>query len=107
VVAALAAGAAGHRGGKLSRNGPHENSPVYNAVCLGVQNRNPGFIVSLAVLLLAVKFSGVSADEKKKWLSPPQTRFEFRCPTKPLAEFGVRVRGVHYGQYTSQAKLGY
>lgn len=35
------------------------------------------FVVSLALLLLTVKFSGVAADEKKKWLSPPQMRFAY------------------------------
>jgi hypothetical protein len=35
------------------------------------------FIVSLTFLLLALKFSGVSPDEKKKWLSPPQMRFAY------------------------------
>jgi hypothetical protein len=33
------------------------------------------FIISLAVLISAVKLSGVSAEEKKKRLSPPQMRF--------------------------------
>jgi hypothetical protein len=35
------------------------------------------FIVSLAALLVAVKCSGVIAEEKKKWLSPAQMRFAY------------------------------
>ena len=35
------------------------------------------FIISLLTLLIAVKLSGVSAKEKKKWLSPPQMRFAY------------------------------
>lgn len=35
------------------------------------------FVVSLGLLLLAGKFSGVSTEEKKKWLSPPQMRFAY------------------------------
>lgn len=35
------------------------------------------FLLSLGILLLALKLGGVSAAEKKKWLSPPQMRFAF------------------------------
>lgn len=35
------------------------------------------FVISLAGLLLAVKFSGVSTDAKKRWLCPPQMRFAY------------------------------
>ena len=35
------------------------------------------FVVSLVVLLLVVKVSGVSTGEKKKWLSAPQLRFAY------------------------------
>src|SRR5260370_32461939 len=35
------------------------------------------FLLSLGILLLAIKFSGVSSAEKKKWLSPTQMRFAF------------------------------
>jgi len=35
------------------------------------------FVLSLSMLLLAIKCSGVSAEEKKKWLSPSQMRFAY------------------------------
>ena len=35
------------------------------------------FLLSLGILLLALKFGGVSDTEKKKWLSLPQMRFAF------------------------------
>lgn len=35
------------------------------------------FIVSLVVLLIATKASGVPSETKKRWLSPPQMRFAY------------------------------
>ena len=35
------------------------------------------FVISLSALVLASKFSGPSAEEKKRWLSPQQMRFTY------------------------------
>lgn len=35
------------------------------------------FIITIGLLSLGIKFSGASAQEKKRWLSPPQMRFAY------------------------------
>jgi hypothetical protein len=54
------------------------------------------FIASLAVLSLAIKMSGVSAEEKKKWLSPPQMRFAYcYAVVDEIRKYRTNQRGQH------------
>jgi hypothetical protein len=54
------------------------------------------FAVSLLMLVLVAKFSGVNSEEKKKWLSPPQMRFAF-CygVVEEIQNYKTNQRPVH------------
>src|SRR5258708_4407919 len=62
------------------------------------------FLLSLGILLLAIKFSGVSSAEKKKWLSPDRksTRLNSSHQIISYAVFCLKKKKTLTNSYTNR-----